>query len=103
MKTGDAISPPSGYVGGGLQMQVNVGIGPAGDVWVTGSAGALERVDEALSIRSGGLASEQPSRCVRRSSAQIRSARKETAGLSELHRFAARRCRLPCRALDQRV
>ncbi len=35
MKSGDAISPPGGYVGGGLQMQVDVGIGPAGDVWVT--------------------------------------------------------------------
>jgi hypothetical protein len=34
-KTGDAISPPGGYAGGGLQMQVDVGIGPAGDVWVT--------------------------------------------------------------------
>ncbi len=32
MKTGDAISPPGGYVGGGLQLQVDVGIGPAGDV-----------------------------------------------------------------------
>ena len=35
MKTGDAISPPGGYVGGGLQLQVDVGIGLAGDVWVT--------------------------------------------------------------------
>ena len=35
MKTGDAISPPGGYVGGGLQLQVDVGVGPAGDVWVT--------------------------------------------------------------------
>jgi hypothetical protein len=35
MKTGDAISPPGGYVGGGLMLQVDVGIGPAGDVWVT--------------------------------------------------------------------
>ena len=35
MKTGDAISPPGGYVGGGLQLQVDIGIGPAGDVWVT--------------------------------------------------------------------
>jgi streptogramin lyase len=35
MKTGDAISPPGGYVGGGMQYQVDVGIGPAGDVWVT--------------------------------------------------------------------
>jgi len=35
LKTGDAISPPGGYVGGGMQYQVDVGIGPAGDVWVT--------------------------------------------------------------------
>jgi len=35
VKTGDAISPPGGYVGGGMQYQVDVGIGPAGDVWVT--------------------------------------------------------------------
>jgi hypothetical protein len=34
-KTGDAISPPGGYVGGGLQLQVDAQIGPAGDVWVT--------------------------------------------------------------------
>ena len=35
VKTGDAISPPGGYVGGGLQLQVDIDIGPAGDVWVT--------------------------------------------------------------------
>ncbi len=35
VKTGEAISPPGGYVGGGLQLQVDIGIGPAGDVWVT--------------------------------------------------------------------
>ena len=35
MKTGDAISPPGGYVGGGLRLQVDIDIGPAGDVWVT--------------------------------------------------------------------
>jgi hypothetical protein len=34
-KTGDAISPPGGYVGGGPQLQVDIDIGPAGDVWVT--------------------------------------------------------------------
>jgi hypothetical protein len=34
-KTGDAISPAGGYVGGGLQLQVDAQIGPAGDVWVT--------------------------------------------------------------------
>jgi hypothetical protein len=34
-KTGDSISPPGGYVGGGLQLMVDVGIGPAGDLWIT--------------------------------------------------------------------
>ncbi len=34
MKTGNQISPPGGYVGGGLQMQTDLAIGPAGDVWV---------------------------------------------------------------------
>jgi hypothetical protein len=35
MKTGDPISPPFGYVGGGLQMEVDVDVDPAGNVWVT--------------------------------------------------------------------
>jgi hypothetical protein len=51
--TGDAISSPGGYVGGGLQMQVDAQIGPAGDVWVTNNwqyyPAALGKVDEALS------------------------------------------------------
>jgi hypothetical protein len=34
MKTGDQISPPAGYVGGGLQMQTDIAISPSGDVWV---------------------------------------------------------------------
>ena len=34
MKTGDQISPPGGYVGGGLQMQTDIAIDPAGNVWV---------------------------------------------------------------------
>jgi hypothetical protein len=34
MKTGDQISPPDGYVGGGLQMQTDLAIDPAGNVWV---------------------------------------------------------------------
>src|SRR3984885_510937 len=33
MKTGDQISPPGGYVGGGLQMLTDVGVDPAGNVW----------------------------------------------------------------------
>jgi streptogramin lyase len=56
--TGDAISPLSGYVGGGLQMQVDIGIAPAGDVWVTNNwqfyPAALGKVDEALSTLGAG-------------------------------------------------
>jgi hypothetical protein len=33
-ETGDQISPPGGYVGGGLQMQTDLAIDPAGNVWV---------------------------------------------------------------------
>jgi hypothetical protein len=33
MKTGDQISPPDGYVGGGLQMQVDIEIDQAGNIW----------------------------------------------------------------------
>jgi len=58
VKTGDAISPPSGYVGGGLQLQVDVGIGPAGDVWVTNNwqnyQDAMGKVDEALQTLGAG-------------------------------------------------
>src|SRR5262245_4724143 len=32
-KTGDQISPPGGYVGGGLQMQTDIAVDPAGNVW----------------------------------------------------------------------
>jgi DNA-binding beta-propeller fold protein YncE len=34
IKTGEQISPPGGYVGGGLQMQTDLAIDPAGNVWV---------------------------------------------------------------------
>lgn len=57
-KTGDAISPPGGYVGGGLQLQVDVGIGPAGDVWVTNNwedpAACYGKAAEGHSTRCGG-------------------------------------------------
>ncbi len=33
-KMGDAISPKGGYVGGGMQMEVDLDIDPAGNVWV---------------------------------------------------------------------
>ena len=35
MKTGDPISPPGGYKGGGMQMLVDASIDPAGNVWVS--------------------------------------------------------------------
>lgn len=57
-KTGDQISPPGGYVGGGLQMQTDLAIGPAGDVWVMNNwqdiDSCLDVPDEVLSTRCGG-------------------------------------------------
>ena len=43
MKTGDQISPPGGYVGGGLQMQTDIDIDPAGDVWAMNNSQNVER------------------------------------------------------------
>ena len=58
MKTGDQISPPGGYVGGGLQMQTDLAIGPAGDVWVMNNWQDIDSCfgvpEEALSTRCGG-------------------------------------------------
>jgi streptogramin lyase len=34
MKTGDPISPPGGFVGGGMQFLTDIAIDPAGNVWV---------------------------------------------------------------------
>jgi len=34
MNTGDPISPPGGYVGGGMSYLTDIGIDPAGNVWV---------------------------------------------------------------------
>jgi hypothetical protein len=58
-KTGDAISPPGGYVGGGMQMLTDIAIGPAGDVWTMNNWQDLDicfatSPDEALSTRCGG-------------------------------------------------
>jgi hypothetical protein len=47
MKTGDQISPPGGYVGGGLQMQTDLAISPAGDVWVMNN---WQEIDSCLSV-----------------------------------------------------
>jgi hypothetical protein len=58
MKTGDQIAPPGGYVGGGLQMQTDLAISPAGDVWVMNNWQDIDScfpgAAEALSTRCGG-------------------------------------------------
>jgi hypothetical protein len=58
MKTGDQISPPGGYVGGGLQMQTDLAVDPAGNVWVMNNwqdiASCFGSPNEALSTRCGG-------------------------------------------------
>ena len=58
MKTGDQISPPGGYVGGGLQMQTDLAVGPAGDVWVMNNWQDIDSCfgnpNEALATRCGG-------------------------------------------------
>jgi hypothetical protein len=41
-KTGDPIAPPGGYVGGGLQMQTDLAIDPAGNVWVINNRQPIE-------------------------------------------------------------
>jgi hypothetical protein len=56
--TGDQISPPGGYVGGGLQMQTDLAIDPAGNVWVMNNwqdiASCIGKPQEAISTRCGG-------------------------------------------------
>src|SRR5271165_6796108 len=56
--TGEQISPPGGYVGGGLQMQVDIDVDPAGNVWVTNNWQDIDSCigtpEEALSTRCGG-------------------------------------------------
>jgi hypothetical protein len=58
MKTGDQISPPGGYVGGGLQLQTDLAIDPAGNVWVMNNWQDIDSCypnpSEALSTRCGG-------------------------------------------------
>ncbi len=58
MKTGDQISPPGGYVGGGLQMQTDIAVDPAGNVWAINNWQDIDSCvgtpDEALSTRCGG-------------------------------------------------
>jgi hypothetical protein len=57
-RTGDQISPPGGYVGGGLQMQTDIAVGPAGDVWAMNNWDILDScfsaIPETYSTRCGG-------------------------------------------------
>ena len=59
MKTGDEISPPGGYVGGGLQMLTDIDVDPAGNVWAMNNWQNIDSCvnpapPEALSTRCGG-------------------------------------------------
>lgn len=58
MKTGDQISPPGGYVGGGLQLQTDIAVSPAGDVWAMNNWQNIDScypgATEALLTRCGG-------------------------------------------------
>lgn len=58
MKTGDAISPPGGYKGGGMQMLVDVSIDPAGNAWVSNNwqdpMSCYGQPEESVSTRCGG-------------------------------------------------
>jgi hypothetical protein len=57
-KTGDAIAPPGGYVGGGLQLQTDIAVDPAGNVWAINNWQDVDSCygnpSEALSTRCGG-------------------------------------------------
>ena len=58
MKTGDPISPPGGYKGGGMQLLVDASIDPAGNVWVSNNWqdqwSCYGTPDEGVSTRCGG-------------------------------------------------
>ena len=81
MKTGDQISPPGGYVGGGLQMQTDLAISPSGDVWVMNNWQDIDscfgtptkRFQPAAEDRRGGLLSAWLSRFSHRRSGRPRA------------------------------
>ena len=56
--TGQQISPPGGYVGGGLQMLTDIAVDPAGNVWTMNNWQdvdvCISKPPEALSTRCGG-------------------------------------------------
>jgi hypothetical protein len=58
MKTGDQISPPDGYTGGGMQMLTDILVDPAGNVWAMNNwqdiGSCIGTPPAALSTRCGG-------------------------------------------------
>ena len=56
--TGEQISPPGGYVGGGLQMMTDIAVDPAGNVWAMNNwqdiGSCIGTPPEAISTRCGG-------------------------------------------------
>ena len=58
INTGDQISPPGGYVGGGLQMLTDIAVDPAGNVWAMNNWQDIDACigtpPEGLSTRCGG-------------------------------------------------
>jgi hypothetical protein len=58
MKTGDVLSPPGGYKGGGMVMLVDSVVDPAGNVWATNNwqdpAACYAKAAEGSSTRCGG-------------------------------------------------
>lgn len=58
MATGDQISPPGGYVGGGLQMLTDIAVDPAGNVWAMNNWQDIDACigtpPESISTRCGG-------------------------------------------------
>src|SRR5262245_64812951 len=61
LKMGDPISPPGGYVGGGLQSQVDLVIDPAGNVWVGNN---WQNFDAVLGRVAGPLSTTAPGHAV---------------------------------------
>ena len=57
-RTGHQNPPPGGSVGGGLQLQTDIAVGPAGDVWAINNWQDIDNcyagATEALSTRCGG-------------------------------------------------
>ena len=87
-KMGDAISPPGGYVGGGMQMLIDIAVDPAGNVWVDNN---WQNIDAALTglpnpcplsvpVKAWWCSTDWPSRSARRSSGRCNNPSPKAAG-----------------------